>query len=154
MKNERGFLLNTDVILETRRLAMHLNVERFLRESSPDRLFLSVVSLGELRRKARSWDENDPGLAKGVQNWLDEASCHFEDRISPIDSRVMETWSATSDILDGSTAASLIAATAASNNLILVTRNAREAAGMKIRTLNPWHAAFRTRPAAWSGDTA
>lgn len=154
MKGNESFLLNTDVLFETRRVPIHPNVERFLKETAANRLFLSPLSLGELRRQARDLREIDPEAAAPFENWLDEAKRSFEDRLLPVDGDVADTWSAIRNDDICAVTASLIAATAASNNLILVTRNAKEAAGMNVRTLNPWHAAYRTRPAPSTGDAS
>ncbi|MDF0490198.1 hypothetical protein PX554_18890 [Sphingomonas sp. H39-1-10] len=154
MKDNDSFLLNTDVLFETRRAPIHPNVERFLNETESNRLFLSVLSLGELRRQARDLREIDPESAFRFEDWLDEAKESFEDRLLSVDGEVADTWSAVGNDDIHSVTASLIAATAASKNLIFVTRNAKEAAGMNVRTLNPWHAAYRTRPAPSTGDAS
>ncbi|PZU66708.1 hypothetical protein [Sphingobium sp.] len=154
MKGNENFLLSTDVLFETRRAPMHPNVERFLKETEVNRLFLSVLSLGELRRQARDFHETDPEATVRFQDWLDEAKRSFDDRLLSVDGDVADTWSAVEIDDIRSVTASLVAATAASNSLILVTRNAKEAAGMNVRTLNPWHSAYRTRPAPSTGDAS
>ncbi|MGE6695461.1 MULTISPECIES: hypothetical protein [Sphingomonadaceae] len=154
MKGNENFLLSTDVLFETRRTPMHPNVERFLKETESNRLFLSVLSLGELRRRARDLREADPEGAVRFQDWLDEAKHSFEDRLLSVDAEAADAWSASGNDDVHSVIASLVAATAASNSLILVTRNAKEGIGLNIRTLNPWHAAFRTRPAPTTGDAS
>jgi predicted nucleic acid-binding protein len=154
LKGNERFLLNTDVLFETRRASMHPNVARFLKETSADKLFLSPLSLGELRRQARDLREIEPETAARFENWLDEAKAYFEERFLAVDGDVAEAWSAVRTDGIRSVAASLIAATAASNNLILLTRNAKEATGMNVRTLNPWHTAYRTRPAPSTGDAS
>ena len=154
MKGNESFLLNTDVLFETRRESMHPNVERFLKETAVNRLFLSPLSLAELRRQARSLRKTDAQTAACLDDWLDEAKELFEERLLPVDSEVADIWSAVRGDDISSVTAALVASTAASNNLILVTRNARDAAGMNVRTLNPWHAAYRTRPAPSTGDAS
>lgn len=154
MKDNDSFLLNTDVLFETRREPMHPNVERFLKGTAVNRLFLSPLSLGELRRQTRKSRDIDTQTEAHFDKWLDEAKSIFEERLLPIDADVADIWSVVRNADIRSVTASLIAATAATNNLILVTRNAEDAAGMNVRTLNPWHAAYRTRPAPPTGDVS
>lgn len=133
---------------------MNQNVEKFIKATPVPRLFISVLSVGELRRHAGLLREAEPDSATQIEDWLDETQRSFEDRILPVDSNVARSWAALPAEDTGAVLASLIAATAECNNLVLVTRNAHAARGTSVRTLNPWHTAHRTRPAPPTGDAS
>lgn len=153
MKGEQGYLLNTDVLFETRRASMHQNVANFIRSTPVNRLFLSALSLAELRRGAIRSPDVESDAARLVEDWVNEMERAFEDRILPVDSGAARSWASLPGAESECTIATLIAATAASRNLILVTRNTKDTRGVSVRTLNPWHSTHRTRPAMPTGES-
>lgn len=153
MKGEQGYLLNTDVLFETRTATMHRNVANFIRSTPVNRLFVSALSLAELRRRTVRSRNLEPETAGRIEDWVNEMERTFDDRILPVDNDVARTWATLRDDDTQGVIASLIAATAASRNLILVTRNTQEVRGAGVRTLNPWHSTYRTRPAAPTGGS-
>ena len=137
-----GFLLDTNVISELIQPRPDANVVRWIEETDESILFLSVLTLGEVRNGI---ERLDPGRRRGkLESWLRvELRNRFQDRILPIDDRIAERWGALSaaasakgkpvPVIDG-----LLAATALHHDFMLVTRNTTDVAGTGVAVLNPW----------------
>ena len=106
-----------------------------------ERLFLSVVTIGEIRkgisRLANSKRKTE--LAEWLNTLLDD----YKDRILSIDLNVAETWGEMQAVAENkgfptSTIDGLIAAIARVNGLILVTRNESDFEECGISIFNPW----------------
>lgn len=137
-----GFLLDTNVISELVRREPDANVVRWIEETDESILFLSVITIGEIRNGV---ERLAPGKRRGrLESWLKlDLRARFRNRILPVDDSVAERWGALSviaaangkpvPVIDG-----LLAATAAHHDLVLVTRNVQDVAGTAVPTLNPW----------------
>ena len=137
-----GFLLDTNVLSELIRPKPDGNVLRWVEETDESILFLSVLTLGEIRKgiaRLRS------GSRRGrLESWLQvDLRSRFQDRILPIHDAIADRWGRISalaaakgkpvPVIEG-----LLAATALHHNLTLVTRNSSDVAGTGVPTLNPW----------------
>lgn len=137
-----GFLLDTNVISELIKSEPERNVLRWIGETEETILFLSVLTLGEIRNRIARLN---PGKRRGrLESWLTVDLRHrFQDRILAVDEAIAERWgvlSATAakegrpaPVIDG-----LLAATALHHDLTLVTRNDGDVSGTGVATLNPW----------------
>ncbi|MDX2153696.1 MAG: type II toxin-antitoxin system VapC family toxin [Bryobacteraceae bacterium] len=137
-----GFLLDTNVVSELVKPQPDANVVRWIEETDEAILFLSVITVGEIRNGIERLTR---GRRRGrLDSWLRiDLRARFRDRILPVDEFVAERWGTLSAIanargrpvpvIDG-----LLAATAAHHDLILVTRNVEDLAGTDVPTLNPW----------------
>lgn len=125
-----SFLLDTDVVSEWMKPHPDSGVITWLAEVDEDRVYLSVVSLAELRYGI------DRLPLKAHRSRLDRWLCEdlpirFENRILPVDLAVAESWGKmaargksvgrTQSIMDG-----FLAATAEVHRLTMVTRNAAD----------------------------
>ena len=137
-----SFLLDTNVVSEWVKPRPNAGVITWLDEADEDRLFLSVVTLAELRRGI---ERLEPGRRrKRLDEWLrDELPMRFEGRILPIDAAIAETWGrlvargeATGRAIGVMDA--FIAATASAHDLTLVTRNVGDFKGSMRAVLDPW----------------
>jgi predicted nucleic acid-binding protein len=139
-----GFLLDTNCISELVRPKPDPHVLDWMEAADESLLFLSVLTLGELRK-------GTPGLPQGkrrtqLETWLEvDLQARFAQRILPIDFSVADRWGViiaeakragkSIPVIDG-----LLAATAIQHNLTIVSRNAKDFAGVPVQTLNPWAA--------------
>jgi len=137
-----NFLLDTNVISEGMKERPNSGVVKWVAEADEDRLFISVVTLAELRHGV----ERMPAGARRnrLATWLkDDVPARFDERVLPVDIQVAEAWGRTVAKREASgrpigAMDAFIAATAERNDLALVTRNARDFEGLGLRLLNPW----------------
>ncbi len=137
-----GFLVDTNVISEVLRPAPDSNVVEWCRTTDRDQLFLSVVSLGEIRKGLTL-------MPVGVRrNQLEKASTAlipewFTGRILTVTQAIAERWG----VLEGERQRlgrplhvpdAQIAATALEHGLTLVTRNVADFEHLGLSILNPW----------------
>jgi predicted nucleic acid-binding protein len=87
-----GYLLDTNVISETRRTRPDGGVAAFLAAADPAGLFLSVLTLGELRKGVEARRRTDPVAADQVGTWVDTIETTFADRVLPIDAATARIW--------------------------------------------------------------
>jgi predicted nucleic acid-binding protein len=136
-----AFLLDTCLVSELWKPKPNSGVVAWLDDSVEDDLFLSVLSLGELRRGV---DRLPPGKKRDRLNRdLVALRSRFSSRVLPISDVVAERWGAVSaeagragkrvHVVDG-----LIAATALVVGLTVVTRNGTDFAPTTAPILDPW----------------
>ncbi len=136
-----NYLLDTCVISELVRPTPDENVVNWLNQTPNERLFLSVIAIGELRKGiTRLPDSNKKNR---LTNWLNTLLDNYESRILPINLTVAETWGniqahAETNGTPLASIDSLIAAVALTHNLIIVTRNESDFAASNAPLLNPW----------------
>jgi predicted nucleic acid-binding protein len=141
------YLVDTNVIseLRKRRRASPL-VRAWIRERKPQDLFLSVLTLGELRRGAERVERRDPASAVALRAWLDSTRTRFRGRIVDVDTEVADRWGRLGipdplPDIDG-----LLAATALVHGMTVVTRNVHHIAPSGARCLNPFQPAGDPEP--------
>jgi len=136
------WLLDTNVVSEWVKPQPDPGVIRWLAEADEDRVFISVVTLAELRYGI---DRMPAGARRRrLELWLDEDLPHrFDGRILGVDAVVSDRWGRLLALAErkgrpiGPMDACL-AAIAASRGLTLVTRNARDFTGADVPLLDPW----------------
>ena len=138
MTKKAGFLLDTNVISETRRVRPDPGVIGFLNETHGERLFISGLTLGELRKGVEIKRRSDPEQALRLEDWVDGIGQKFADRVLAVDADVARRWGEISADRPRPAIDTLIAATALVNGLTLVTRNSSDIVGIKLEVLNPW----------------
>jgi toxin FitB len=101
-------------------------------------IYLSVLVLGEIRRGIERVRRSDPAQARALENWLNELTKSFADRILPVGQPVADTWGRMDAERPLSTIDALLAATAKVNGMTLVTRNSSHVVGLGVPVLNPF----------------
>jgi predicted nucleic acid-binding protein len=135
-----GYLLDTNVVSETRKSRPDAGVIAFLSAAGAEGLFLSVLTLGELRKGVALKRRTDPLAASELGAWVEGIETNFADRILPIDSSTALRWGELSAGRSLPVIDMLIAATALNRDLTLVTRNIRDFESSGALLLDPWHA--------------
>jgi toxin FitB len=136
------YLLDTNVISELVAKQPSAQVIEWIDKTDEDRLYLSVVTIGEINKGIEKLPDSQRKVA--LQVWLtEELLVRFRDRILSLDSGVMLTWGALTAALEqqGRTLPamdSLVAAIARHGQLTLVTRNENDFVGTGVPILNPW----------------
>jgi predicted nucleic acid-binding protein len=136
-----GWLVDTNVISELRRRDPDANVRAWFARRPATELYLSVLTLGEIRKGVEALA--DSGRRTMLRQWLEwELPVFFAERLLPIDAGVAHQWGLLLAEAGRSLPAidSLLAATALHYNLVLVTRNLKDVAGLPVKVLNPWAA--------------
>jgi len=137
-----SFLLDTCVVSELVASQPNPTVVQWVDGVDEDRLFLSVITIGEIKRGIEKLADSTRKSALSV--WLEEdLLVRFRDRILPIDTRVMLVWGQLAADLEKKgrrmpAVDSLIAATCLQQRLDLVTRNEGDFAHSGVTVANPW----------------
>jgi len=133
-----GYLLDTNVISETRKLRADAGVMAFLATADSAGLFLSVLTLGELRKGVEAKRRSDLAIAARLGVWVDDIETTFADRVLPVDRAVARLWGELSARQALPVIDTLIAATAITRGFILVTRNTRDVSATGVPLVDPW----------------
>ena len=136
-----SFLLDTNAVSEWVKPRPNPGLIAWMEAADEDRIFISVVSLAELRYGV---ERMPTGRRRSrLEQWLrNELPLRFESRILPVDTEVAEAWG---KIVSRSEAAgrpigavdAFLAATAETHQMTLVTRNVSDFRLLKA-VLNPW----------------
>jgi toxin FitB len=140
-----GFLLDTNIPSELVRTQPEPQVTAWVTAQDLDSLFLSVVSVGELRKGITIMP---PGKRKAeLLVWLDaDLPELFSGRVLPMTQAIAERWG----VLEGqrqlmgrplNVPDAQIAATALEHDLTVVTRNMKDFEDLGVTILNPWKTA-------------
>jgi toxin FitB len=133
------WLIDTNVISEVRKGARcHRAVAAWWADVADRDLYLSVLTLGEIRKGIEGVRPRDPARATILETWLTEVTDTFGSRVLPADAVVAEAWGRISAIRTVPTIDALLAATAGVHGLVLVTRNAADVEGLGVPVLNPF----------------
>ncbi len=136
------FLIDTNVISEARKQGKaHPGVQAFFKElsQSQEPAFLSVVTVGELRRGVEMIRQRGDGhQADLLERWLNALLQQFEHLILPFDLDAAQVWGSLRAAQPAHELDKQIAATALIHDLTVVTRNAADFANTGVRLRNPF----------------
>jgi predicted nucleic acid-binding protein len=138
-----GFLLDTNIPSEIGKPSPDPSVLRWLGTVEEAKTFISVVSLGEMRKGCELLE---PGSKRRLQleRWLeDDVQKWLAGRILPVTEAIAERWGRLEAQrqragLPLNTADGQIAATALQHGLTLVTRNVKDFSGLGVTLFDPW----------------
>ena len=137
------YLIDTNVISEGRKGARaNAGVRDFFKRvaSNQPPVFLSVVTVGELRRGVELIrHRGDVAQANRLEKWLQLLLRHYEDYILDVDADVAQLWGRLRVPHYENALDKLIAATALIHNLTVVTRNHDDFSKTGVRVLNPFN---------------
>ena len=132
------YLLDTNVLSETRRPRGDEGVKRWVSSTPADDLYLSVLVVGEVRRGIERLKRRDPDQAEVYEAWLGTVLRDYADRVVPVDIEAADEWGRMSvpdpvPIVDG-----LMAATAKVRGMTFVTRNTADVELTGVALLDPF----------------
>lgn len=137
-----SFLLDTNVVSEWVRPRPNAGVVAWLAEADEDRVFISVVTLAELRYGI---DRMPVGQRRRrLDEWLrGELPVRFEGRVLPVDAAIADAWGRLMALREATgrpiaVADGFIAATVEEHDLTLVTRNVADFERTVRAVMNPW----------------
>lgn len=136
-----NYLLDTCVISELVKNSPDKNVLDWLKNTPAERLYLSVITIGEIRKGLLKLP--DSKRKDLLTNWLNSLLEDYQNRILTIDLTVAENWGSIQGKAEKEgnsmpSIDSLIAAIAYTYNLVLVTRNVSDFKTCGIPIKNPW----------------
>ncbi|HKN29716.1 MAG TPA: type II toxin-antitoxin system VapC family toxin [Roseiarcus sp.] len=140
-----GWLLDTNILSELRRLKPEPKVVAFVAAQALDLLYVSSVTLAEIRFGIELIA--DATRRAELNDWLaHKVRPMFEQRVLPVSEDVMFKWRLM--VEDGRKAGHtfsqpdlIIAATALHHGLTVVTRDTSDYERARVPVLNPWTAA-------------
>ncbi len=135
-----SYLIDTNVLSELRRKTPDANVVKWVNSRPATSLYLSVLTLGELRKGIDSLADIKRKLK--LVDWLEtELPLFFAGRILAIDRGVADRWGRLLAVAGRPLPAidSLLGATAAYHGLTMVTRNSKDFDNLGLEVLNPWN---------------
>ena len=134
-----SYLIDTNVLSELRRKSPDPGVVAWFSQRPSATLFLSVLSLGEIRKGIEG--VSDSVRRQALVDWLEtDLPAFFTGRILLVDAAVADRWGRLVAAAGRPLPAidSLLAATALAHDLVLVTRNVKDFAGLPVQLFNPW----------------
>ncbi len=135
------YLIDTNVISELRKgERADPGVSSWFADLAEEDVYLSVLTLGEIRRGIESIRRRDPEGGAALESWLARVSEAHRDRILPIDRSIAEEWGRMNvpdplPVVDG-----LLAATAKVAGLTVATRNRDDLARTGVSLIDPFSA--------------
>ena len=133
-----SFLLDTNVVSETRKRTPDRNVLAWFDDTDHQDLHVSVLTIGELTRGIARRRRRDPRSADSLEHWLRGIEELFSDRVIPIDASIATAWGNSDADQPLPVIDSLLAATAKVRGLTLVTRNVKDIEPTGVAWINPW----------------
>ena len=133
------YLLDTNVVSELRRPKPHPAVVKWIEATSPDAIFLSAVTVGEIQSGIEITREQDPPKADELEAWLARLISSHE--ILPMDAELFREWGRIKHkqsetlLVDA-----MIAATAKVHGLTVATRNVSDFLALGVEVLDPFGA--------------
>jgi len=137
-----NYILDTNVISELVASQPDANVTRWIESIDPENVYLSVITVGELKKGIEKLPDSPRKTA--LEAWLiNDLLVRFQDHLLPIDTSVMLTWGALVARMEAlgkpmPTIDALIAAITLQSRYTLATRNVRDFEHAGISILNPW----------------
>jgi toxin FitB len=136
----RGYLIDTNILSEIRKGPHRARTEVYqwwLSMENKD-LYLSVMTLGEIRKGIDRLSFRDASQSLVLERWLNEIKRAFGERLIEISPAVAERWGKLQAVRALPEVDALLAASALECDLTLVTRNEADFSGLGVRILNPF----------------
>lgn len=133
-----SYLLDTNVISELRKRSPDTQVLAWYDGVASEDLFISVLTVGEIRLGIERLRRKDSAQAERLEDWLRGLLVTYADHLVGVDSRIADEWGRMNvpdplPVLDG-----LLAASAKVRRWKLVTRNVTDLAQAGVALINPF----------------
>jgi len=133
------YLLDTNVLSETRKRQPATGVASWIATAPPDRMHVSVLTLGEIEQGiARVRGRGDRRQAAALEDWLRDVESGFEGRVLPVTLTIAAAWGRQQYAQPLPVIDALIAATARVHGMTVVTINVKDFELAGVQVLNPF----------------
>ena len=134
-----SYLIDTNVISELRKgTRADRQVADWFAGLAEEDVYLSVLTIGEIRKGIESIRLRDRRSAAPLDRWLHELVGTHRERILPVDAAVAEEWGRLNVPGPLPVVGGLLAATAAVHGLVLATRSVKDLRSTDVALLNPF----------------
>lgn len=136
-----SLLLDTNVVSELRKPRANPNVTQWAETVGKREAFLSVITIREIEAGVMLVERRDSAQGQLLRAWLEEqVLVEYADRLLDVDLAVARRAAAVHVPNPRPERDALIAATALTHGLAVVTRNASDFEPMGVATVDPWAA--------------
>lgn len=136
------YLLDTNVVSELRKCSTgkgNASVSNWARTVAPNELYLSAITILEIEMGILLKQRKDPKQGAILRQWMNQKMLPaFEGRILPLDTTIALTCAQLHIPDPKSERDAMIAATAITHQLTVVTRNIDDFKHTGVKLLNPW----------------
>lgn len=132
------YLLDTNIILELKKKTPDQNVVNWFEGIDTDELYLSCITIGELKSGALKKSKTDVKTGKLLIKWIDGLMADYKEQILNIDLETCEILAQILNIDSTNAIDGLIAAQCFQSNMVLVTRNIKHFNMFDIKLFNPF----------------
>jgi hypothetical protein len=134
------YLVDTNVISEARKgKKANIGVQRFFQMTASDSIYLSVQTIGEIRRGLENIrHRGDLPQAKKLEKWLNLIVSDYADKILSFDQECAQVWGGLMSPHPEHPIDKQIAAIALIHDLAVVTRNVNDFRGTGVEIINPF----------------
>ena len=131
------FLLDTNIVSESRKPKPHGGVMSWLAAQESASLNISAMTIGELQRGIELTHAQDETRAGEIEAWLEQVI--VSGQVLPLDAAVCREWARLMHGRSNTLAEdAFIAATANVHRLTVATRNVRDYKALGVKTINPF----------------
>ena len=133
-------MIDTNVLSELRKgKNANVGVRNWFETISDDQLYISVLTLGEIRQGIEQIKRRDVQAAAALEVWLTQIKAESMNLVLPVTQEITDRWGIINvpdkmPAIDG-----LLAATALIHDLTLVTRNIRDVERSGVKLFNPFN---------------
>ncbi|MDQ8042296.1 type II toxin-antitoxin system VapC family toxin [Cellulosimicrobium sp. XJ-DQ-B-000] len=132
------YLLDTNVVSELVRTRPDEQVVTWLRGLRTHQIYLSVLTVGEIRTGVQRLVPRDAARATALETWVHGLEETYGDRILPVTLEIAQRWPAVHAARPLPVVDSLLAATALAHGLTVATRNTRAFVDSGVPVVNPF----------------
>jgi hypothetical protein len=133
------FLLDTNILSELRKgERCDSNVASWATKESAEAHYISVLSLGEIRKSIELLRKKSPTDCISLEIWLQKLQSEYVNCTIAITTEIAGHWGELSALRPLPVIDSLLAATALEHGLTLATRNTKDFEGLRISIVNPF----------------
>jgi predicted nucleic acid-binding protein len=131
-------LVDTNIVSEIRKSNCNVHVKTWFDSTAGNDLYLSVLTVGEIRHGIERLRHRDPSQAVVFESWLAVLRRDFGQRVLDVTVDVADEWGRLGVPDPIPTVDGLLAATALTFGLTFVTRNVGDLSQTGVQLLNPF----------------